>query len=442
MHTYAYMLSRSHVFGALLIALAVGGCSAAVGDVEEARGAEGAAAQSELIGGDIAGTDVGTATLLVEGECTAARIGPNHILLAAHCVLALTPDGKNILPYLDQRYVPGARLEVTDANNASNARWIPLTVKRTHVHPAWLDVCRLGGCSFDQSIRGHSPPDVAIVETVESPPGTIAEVDTTPMRAGDAVILQGYGCEETAIHGVVSGRLKFARAKILPRASSRGGAVSGSYFETAGQHDNGLASLCPGDSGGPVYREGTPLRVVGVNAYYTFDDNSGVSKTNLHTRLDGGGYDVARWIRSVKSPSPATCEGMLNFDLSAFAGMGANVSFGKLAETVRLRCALVGSVPSTAELGEWAQRYASGMKPQAYASWLMASGSMNAARGAMTDAEFVSMLWRSGMGNELHPAWVSVYADLLASGEMTRDELAVTFANSDEYRTAVDPLWL
>jgi hypothetical protein len=56
--------------------------------------------------------------------------------------------------------------------------------------------------------------------------------------------------------------------------------------------------LCPGDSGGALYREGTN-RVVGVNASYTFLPDSNVPVTNWHTRLDGDArWGVASWLES------------------------------------------------------------------------------------------------------------------------------------------------
>ena len=57
----------------------------------------------------------------------------------------------------------------------------------------------------------------------------------------------------------------------------------------AGAPDAGVASICPGDSGGPVYRDdGTQTKIVGVNSYYDFapSDTQGISFANWHTRLD------------------------------------------------------------------------------------------------------------------------------------------------------------
>lgn len=62
------------------------------------------------------------------------------------------------------------------------------------------------------------------------------------------------------------------------------------------------SSLCPGDSGGALYRD-TPEQdtVVGVNAYYSFLYNSGgYSYTNWHARLDQESQlDVGTWLASL-----------------------------------------------------------------------------------------------------------------------------------------------
>ena len=61
--------------------------------------------------------------------------------------------------------------------------------------------------------------------------------------------------------------------------------------------DNRYSSLCPGDSGGPVFRESNHNEIVGINAYYSFkrDDRLGISYTNMHARLS----PISDWIEFV-----------------------------------------------------------------------------------------------------------------------------------------------
>ncbi|HSO39905.1 MAG TPA: hypothetical protein VLT33_45570, partial [Labilithrix sp.] len=87
------------------------------------------------------------------------------------------------------------------------------------------------------------------------------------------------------------------------------GPFDASYLLTPGaSHPNGTASLCPGDSGGPVLLDhpvypggpGYPTNVVvGINADYTFN-GSGYSTFNIHTRLsDEAPNYVGRWLQMV-----------------------------------------------------------------------------------------------------------------------------------------------
>lgn len=72
------------------------------------------------------------------------------------------------------------------------------------------------------------------------------------------------------------------------------------FFTKGQKFDPSAPSLCPGDSGGPVYN--LDGEIVGVNAQYTFKpkDPSGVSYTNLHTKISA----VADWLQNIISENP------------------------------------------------------------------------------------------------------------------------------------------
>jgi hypothetical protein len=75
--------------------------------------------------------------------------------------------------------------------------------------------------------------------------------------------------------------------------------IAEQYVVTAGHaQDEAFASLCLGDSGGPLYRpDRADPRVVGVNSDYSFRDQSGVSWTDWHTRTSRGSlHDIAEWL--------------------------------------------------------------------------------------------------------------------------------------------------
>jgi hypothetical protein len=170
---------------------------------------------------------------------------------------------------------------------------------------------------------------VALVVVAElSPHIPEAAVDLTPVAVNDPLHIVGYGCEQPGGWPVPRLKTESVPAVSIDALNHDGQywflshqAVYGGYVITAGQHaSSAYASLCPGDSGGPLYREGTsqPL-VVGVNAYYSFPVGQGwkehASLTNWHTRLGRDSvYDVDQWLGSIggvnlTESSPATPSG-------------------------------------------------------------------------------------------------------------------------------------
>jgi hypothetical protein len=434
---------RSLGLAAALLAQLAAGCAmpSGSGDPSAAGPAAGDSAGSGLIGGDVAPKETATSVLLVDNRCTAARIGERHLLLAAHCVLALSSSGRSLLPILDANYKRGGKIEVTDSNDVAAARYRELTVVRTHVHPAWLSECGASGCAFDHSIRGVAPPDIAVIETVESPPGTIATVDTGHVASGDPLMLVGYGCEETLNDPSAPRRLKYAMTEAIDASSSLNGFAQRAYFETGGVESEGAASLCPGDSGGPVFRAGSGARIVGINAYYTFGDESGISETNLHTRIGGGTHAVDVWLERVLHPGAPRCEGLLTLEapnMSAFP----HVKFESAAAFVRASCVVSGSAPTAAAIASEAARMEGGSTVSDAIAALLETSAATGGVAAGDDADFVRGVWFHAKGTELGADWEDVYTELLRRGDLTREAFVALVADSDDVRADIDMTWL
>lgn len=239
-----------------------------------------------LIGGQEATPGQFPSTLYVE-NCTASKVGPRHILTAAHCVV--DPYSGALLPFRTS----GATVRVTEAVRLEpQTPSYPLQIRQVWVHPSYL------GREDVSPIYEPVPADVAIIEVeggLEHIP--IAPLDHTPLTQGTAVILQGYGCEAGLGTVAPVNRLKYqnthvsasdAIAAVMPYAGQAPvSSTASSYFFTPGPGVANGAGLCPGDSGGPVYRmvDGK-LRTVGVNAYYSFDPGETVPRFNWLTRLD------------------------------------------------------------------------------------------------------------------------------------------------------------
>ena len=149
------------------------GCTAAVTD-EDAKDA--------LTGGKVAKQGDFASTLRVttrSGGCTGAKVGPAHVLLAAHCV----HEGK---------LGAGETIEVNDGVVPKFDREISLRVKAVHVPHFWTS-------RPDGALDLQAPPDVAVIEVERSDAFealTAAAVDLSPVTAGEELTLTGYGCEK------------------------------------------------------------------------------------------------------------------------------------------------------------------------------------------------------------------------------------------------------
>ena len=296
---------------ALLITLALStGCAEL--EFEEETGHT----EQPLIGGYATrATDYQATVALWGGSyCTAALVGPRHILTAAHCVASKTADGKRLTANLKARYQTGGRIFINHDNNLAKAGRTWHTVESTLQHPSWVAACT-PSCRFNQSLLDNSPPDLAVVILEDEFPADWVQgyVDVDEVYNYDRVTTMGYGCDDFLQSGSGMSTLKHDHPRA--RAYSPSSTITDGYIMTYGDEIAGsnTSSLCYGDSGGPVYRgtsHSSPA-IVGVNAYYMFPQNdpdndsdgadNGVSLYNFHTRLgnDNATHDVAGWLDDV-----------------------------------------------------------------------------------------------------------------------------------------------
>jgi len=312
-------MSRQPLFAlvplaSLLLVAPLVACSA------EAGGPAVEGAEEDLTGGELAPERAFRSTLLIRGNCTVSRVGPRHILTAAHCIFDEEAHS------VRSDFAVGATIDLTTSNAADShgpkdaSGFRAVTIARVHV-PAVYAEERVSG------VRVLGPtvaPDVAVLELGAGAEKVladvpIAKVDLSTVEPGAKVVIMGYGCE-AGLNGpkdYTKQRLKLRRTVALglesqahvgswvgpDLAGERAKRLEKSYTFTPGHRDKTEeASLCPGDSGGPVYRDdGGEDRVVGVNAYYSFrpDDGYDVSVTNWHTRLDvASRFDIGSFLAS------------------------------------------------------------------------------------------------------------------------------------------------
>ncbi|MCA9613077.1 MAG: S1 family peptidase [Myxococcales bacterium] len=255
--------------------------------------------------------------------CTAAKVGPRHILIAAHCVSGYDAQTGEVGVHSYAR--PGATLSLT---NGTDLRFPieglrPFVVEETHVFPGYLEACAAApeSCGYITSLVEREP-DVALIvaqEDIEGIPS--ARVDLRPVLVGEPLAIQGYGCRDSVNTPETRTTVELHTAPTLAIPSDSGAFrdvtrgyrpsdyrehVGPSYVVTPGpQVDFEQGGLCPGDSGGPLYRrQGRNDLVVGVNANYEFvldpqdpTQLDGIPLTNWHTRLDAFSKEnIGRWL--------------------------------------------------------------------------------------------------------------------------------------------------
>ena len=266
-----------------------------------------ATAEKGLIGGGQAGNGDWDSTLEING-CTAARVGPRHIITAAHCVQNRI-NGRGFHNVRDG-FRPGDLLRITNSKTFVAGTFFFRQIASATMHPSWTQACT-GGCPNNLATLWPYPPDIAVIRVTSDLPSGIpmAKIDARPIARNERMTILGYGCE-TSLNNPgtsVQRRLKFERLRSQTPLNS---AMQHEYIASPGMSQNpSEASLCFGDSGGPVYRgwSRSGTKIVGINAYYTFTSNSGVSFQNLHTDLSRDNpHDVVNWLLTQIPPGQIT----------------------------------------------------------------------------------------------------------------------------------------
>lgn len=240
--------------------------------------------EPQLRGGRIAVSKDWPASLYVTFQtpdgtaaCTAALVGPQAMLTAAHCV----PRGGRV----SFRYKGHSKGYATDCTQ----------------HPQYVSGADASAdyalCKID---RAFAAPGGFRYETIDtSAMGNLA--------LGTTLILTGYGCTSDIVASSQTDSRYRIGFNVIDERSDSPTRTRGAVFY-AGREDNNLftrddpgsANVCPGDSGGPAFRstgggaQVTNRVIVGVNSRVFYRDRQRTSYGSSLVSATGG-PDFRRW---------------------------------------------------------------------------------------------------------------------------------------------------
>jgi MYXO-CTERM domain-containing protein len=293
-----------------------------------------------------AGEDVSQvlkSVLQLQGGCTAAKVGPKQLLVAARCVSgnAAYASGKTISFTVaaagtvavaapdsgtDAAAAPkdaGAR-DAAPADSgaaptpASNPNAKQVTIADVKIHPSYVATCTGDLCDFTKLAASDSP-DIAVIlleEELETVP-TIP-VDLDPVGQADPLLAVTANC--ATFDTATTAKQKTVRTEAVPTKSvnhvgspyaaspnlvSR---LASSYVVTTGAGwRTGAPRLCKTDIGAPLFRAGSAA-VAGVTSNYTTYGKQRLPVTTHHTRVDAASrFKIGDWLTTLGAETVHTC---------------------------------------------------------------------------------------------------------------------------------------
>lgn len=292
-------------------------------------------------------TTVLESTFLLSAGCSAAKVGPRHLLVAARCVVGNDEIKAGLkLEYeiakgktAKQRKRSDTTKAPADAGAASDAeapdaaasdvdagetetvaaKFGPV-IERVAVSDGYATKCEGDRCAFG-SIAAAEAKDVAVIILTNDLDKSIPTIpiDLDAVREGDTLMAVGGGCrtldapprrERMTRTLAVPAKAATHRGSAFERSPALVSRLDQSYVVTPGRGwRSGDPGVCRTDIGAPLFRSGGQLAVAGITAGFTFaqvDDPLPV--TLQHTRVDTAS-EVGPWLESLGVETIHSCSG-------------------------------------------------------------------------------------------------------------------------------------
>ena len=299
------------------------GCSLAQSDDTDSS------SDRQTVGGTM--SEILKSTVQLQGGCTAAKVGPRQLLVAARCVTNKTifAAGKTIT------FTSAGKLSATasdagadadaaskgdaakDAGADASARTVKLV--EVDIHPSYAAKCvEAAACDFT-TVAASDAPDIAVLvldadlDTVPTIP-----VDLDPVSPTDALLAVTSSCATfdskptRIVHTVPATAVpaksviyKGSQYEATPQYVSR---VGTSYVVTAAAAwQKGAPGVCKSDIGAPLFRA-TTAAVAGITSNFTTYAGQRTPVTTEHTRVDAQSrFKIGAWLADLGVQTTHSC---------------------------------------------------------------------------------------------------------------------------------------
>ena len=309
------MVSRALLallLGAPFVAAAVG-CSIAATDETDSR------ADRETASGSVL-----ESVLQLEGGCTAAKVGPRQLLVAARCATGFAAGQTITFTSAAEGKIAAAPTDAAafDASandaggDASTARSV--TLAEIDIHPSFAEVCANDACAFT-NVAASDAADIAVLvldadlDTVPTIP-----VDLDPVAPADSLLTVTSSC--AAFDSTPTRALHTVRATAVPATSvvypdspyetapGLAARLGTSYVVTAAAAwVKGAPGVCESDIGAPLLRADAAA-VAGVTSSITTYAGAKTPVTAEHTRVDAASrFAIGAWLTSLGVQTTHSC---------------------------------------------------------------------------------------------------------------------------------------